>query len=83
MTGPIDISFEDGMARLEAIVRLIESGEAPIAKSIELVAEGKALELALREYLDRCQAELARVEGDAGAARFRVVAVAEAPAEER
>ncbi len=61
------------MTRLDSIVRQIEAGEAPIAESIELVAEGKDLERSLREYLDHCQAELARVETEAGPARFRVV----------
>lgn len=73
MTDPTDISFEEGMARLDSIVRQIEGGEVPIAQSIELVAEGKALERSLREYLDHCQAELARAETEDGPARFRVV----------
>ena len=75
--GPTDITFEEGMTRLDAIVRQIEGGEVPIAQSIELVAEGKALERSLREYLDRCQEELSRVETDDGAARFRVIATSQ------
>ena len=81
MTDPINISFEDGMTRLDFIVSQIEGGEVPIAQSIELVAEGKDLERSLREYLDHCQAELARIETDGGVGRFRIVGTARAEPE--
>lgn len=36
-------SFEESLARLEEIVRLLESGQAPLDKSLELYEEGVAL----------------------------------------
>ena len=37
---PLELSFEDALARLEEIVRLLEKGEAPLDQSIELYQEG-------------------------------------------
>lgn len=36
-------SFEEAMARLEEIVKYLESGNAPLDKSLELFEEGVAL----------------------------------------
>ena len=37
------LSFEDALRRLQEIVQLLERGEAPLDKSIELYQEGDAL----------------------------------------
>ncbi len=37
------MSFEEALARLEEIVRLLEGGEAPLDKSLELFEEGVKL----------------------------------------
>lgn len=38
-----EISFEDALERLEEIVDLLESGENPLEKSLELFEEGVGL----------------------------------------
>ncbi len=38
-----NISFEDAMVRLEEIVKYLESGNAPLDKSLEVFEEGVAL----------------------------------------
>lgn len=38
-----EVKFEEAMARLEEIVRLLEGGEAPLDKSLELFEEGVSL----------------------------------------
>lgn len=37
------MSFEESLTRLEEIVRLLESGQAPLDKSLELYEEGVKL----------------------------------------
>ena len=47
-----DLSFEDALKQLEAIVRQLESGEVPLDESISLYARGDALKR-------QCEARLA------------------------
>ena len=74
-----DITFEQGLARLEAIAREIESDDVALARSVELVQEGRELERALRAYLDEVRGELERIEAEPGTGRFRVVRAPETP----
>jgi exodeoxyribonuclease VII small subunit len=53
-----DLSFEQALAELEAIVRALESGQSPLEQSIEQYERGAALKA-------HCEAKLA-------AARLRV-----------
>ena len=39
----VEMKFEEAMARLEEIVRALESGSAPLDKSLELFEEGVSL----------------------------------------
>lgn len=49
---PIDeMSFEEAMAELEAVVQKLESGRAPLEESIDLYERGAALKT-------RCEARL-------------------------
>lgn len=47
-----ELSFEAALARLETIVRQLESGDAPLETSIELYEEGERLKR-------QCEARLA------------------------
>ena len=38
-----EMSFEDSLARLEEIVKLLEKGDAPLAESLGLFEEGAGL----------------------------------------
>ncbi|MBQ9080784.1 MAG: exodeoxyribonuclease VII small subunit [Clostridia bacterium] len=49
------MSFEQSLARLDEIVKLLESGNAPLEESMKLYEEGIAL-------VRRCNGELERTE---------------------
>jgi len=50
-----ELTFETALARLEAVVREIEGGKAPLDKTLALFEEGKAL-------VDYCEKALADAE---------------------
>lgn len=50
-----DVTFEEAMARLEEIVRYLESGNAPLDKSLEIFEEGVALVKLCNNKLDSAE----------------------------
>lgn len=50
-----DLSFEEAMARLEELVRYLESGNAPLDKSLEAFEEGVALVKLCNSKLDSAE----------------------------
>ncbi|MBQ6702531.1 MAG: exodeoxyribonuclease VII small subunit [Clostridia bacterium] len=50
-----NITFEQALARLEEIVRLLESGSAPLDKSLELFEEGVKLVKMCNSQLDNVE----------------------------
>lgn len=56
ITGATRVSYEEAAARVEAIIRRLDSGEGSLSETLELVKEGKAL-------IERCAAELEAVSG--------------------
>ena len=59
-SAPVEsLSFEEALARLEEIVRLLERGEAPLDQSIDLYQEGDRLK---RHCEGRLKAAQARIE---------------------
>ncbi len=54
-----ELSFEAALARLETIVRQLESGDAPLEESISLYEEGERLK---RQCESRLAAATARIE---------------------
>ncbi len=50
-----ELSFETALARLEEIVRLLESGSAPLDKSLELFEEGVKLVKMCNSKLDNVE----------------------------
>lgn len=54
-----ELSFEVALARLEVIVRQLESGDAPLEASIELYEEGERLK---RQCESKLAAASARIE---------------------
>lgn len=50
------LSYEDAAARVETIIRRLDSGEASLKETLELVKEGKML-------IERCATELESVSG--------------------
>ncbi len=49
------ITFEEALSRLEEIVRMLESGSAPLDKSLELFEEGVALVKSCNSQLDNVE----------------------------
>lgn len=56
-----DLSFEDALKRLEAIVQRLESGEASLDESIRLYGEGDALKQQCEARLQSAQARIERI----------------------
>lgn len=48
-------AFDARLARLKQIVEALESGDAPLEKSVDLYKEGLVLSAALRDQLDRAK----------------------------
>ena len=55
------LSFEAALARLEEIVRILESGEAPLDQSIELYQEGDKLKRHCEARLKSAQARIEQI----------------------
>jgi exodeoxyribonuclease VII small subunit len=56
-----DLSFEDALKRLEAIVHRLESGEASLEESITLYTEGATLRAKCEERLQAAQARIEKI----------------------
>ena len=56
-----DLSFEDALKRLEAIVHRLESGEASLDESITLYAEGDQLRGQCEKRLQDAQARIEKI----------------------
>ena len=52
------LSFEDALKRLEAIVRELESGDAPLDRSIALYEEGQKLKAHCETRLQAAEARI-------------------------
>jgi exodeoxyribonuclease VII small subunit len=59
--GITELSFEDALKRLEAIVHRLESGEASLDESITLYAEGDALRKQCEARLQAAQARIDKI----------------------
>ena len=57
-----ELSFEAALKRLEEIVRLLESGEAPLDRSIELYGEGDRLRQQCEARLQAAQARIEKIQ---------------------
>lgn len=55
------LSFEDALAQLEKIVSQLESGEAPLEKSIELYERGTALKAHCEARLKTAEAKVEKI----------------------
>jgi len=71
-----EVTYEDGLHRLEAIIARLEGDDVPVGEMMNLLREGKGLEQALRTYLDQCQGELAEIEAGRNLPEFAVIATA-------
>ncbi|MGV3510667.1 MAG: exodeoxyribonuclease VII small subunit [Novosphingobium sp.] len=58
------LSFEEALKELEAVVRRLESGDAPLDESIDLYARGDALRAHCQARLDAAQARIEAIVAD-------------------
>lgn len=56
-----NLSFEQNMARLEQIVRILEKGDAPLEESLKLFTEGTELVRSCGRLLDDAQLQVKKV----------------------
>lgn len=59
------LTFEDALQRLEAIVRKLEAGEAPLDESIALYEQGDKLRAHCEARLKSAQARIEKIQLDA------------------
>lgn len=71
---PVELSFGAAYERLQQVAAELgaDAAMAP-ERLIALLREGKGLERALREHLDRIEQEVRAIDEGEGAARFRIV----------
>lgn len=62
------MSFEQALAELEAIVRRLESGEAPLEQSIEEYARGTALREHCQKKLEEARLKVEKLSRGSGGA---------------
>ncbi|MCL6581211.1 MAG: exodeoxyribonuclease VII small subunit [Firmicutes bacterium] len=62
----VRLSFEEALARLEAVVRELEQGELPLERALELFEEGVGLSRLLTATLEAAQARIDQVVGTPG-----------------
>lgn len=55
------LTFEEKMARLEAIVAKLEKGDAQLGDSLQLFEEGTRLVAACREELDKAEQQVVKL----------------------
>lgn len=60
-TAVAELSFEDALKRLEAIVHKLESGEATLEESIDLYSEGDLLRQQCEARLQAAQARIEKI----------------------
>lgn len=58
-----ELSFEEALQRLEAIVQQLERGDVPLDKSITLYAEGDRLRAQCQKRLEAAQARIEQIVG--------------------
>lgn len=59
-------SFEDNFARLEAVVRQLESGQLTLDRSVELFEEGMSLSKKCSEMLNQAELRISKLRTDYG-----------------
>ena len=61
-----EMSFEEAMAELEAVVGKLERGDVPLDESVDLYARGDALRAHCEARLNAAQARIDKISLDAG-----------------
>jgi exodeoxyribonuclease VII small subunit len=78
---PEEITFEQGFEELTQILDSLEQGEVAVAETVEKCRRAKALEQALRGFLDDRKGELERIEAGDQLPDIRITANSAPPVE--
>ena len=73
-----ELTFEQSMARLEQIVRLLERGEVTLDESLKLFQEGTALVRSCEKLLDEARIQVDQITSDETGAPVEEVFIHEA-----
>ena len=65
-----EMSFEQNITRLEAVVAALENGKAPLAESLSLYEEGMKLIRLCNKQLDEAEQRVRAVSSDGGTVPF-------------
>ncbi|MGA2297042.1 MAG: exodeoxyribonuclease VII small subunit [FCB group bacterium] len=57
------LSFEEQFKRLEEIVELLDSGDAPLEELLKIFEEGMQLAKSLREFLSKAEQKVIEISG--------------------
>ena len=57
------LSFEEQFKRLEEIVELLDSGDAPLEELLQIFEEGMQLAKSLREFLNKAEQKVIEISG--------------------
>ena len=74
-----DLTFEEGFDRLQTIAKRVTSEDVPVAEMCDLFAEGKGLQRALEDYLDRQKSRVEEIDRGEGLPAFEIVAPTASP----
>lgn len=58
---PEELSFEEALAELEAIVSRLERGQVPLAESISIYERGEALKARCESLLQQAEARIEKI----------------------
>jgi exodeoxyribonuclease VII small subunit len=67
-----DLSYEEAVKKLEEIVALLEKGDIPLEKSLELFQKGVALSAFCSQKLDETEKQILRLIDDNGECREEI-----------
>lgn len=57
-------TFEEQLERLEEIVEMLDTGEEPLEKLIDIYKEGKELSASLKKFLEVAEQKIVEIGGD-------------------
>ena len=66
--GKQELNFEQSVARLDEIVQLLERGDVPLEKSLQLFEEGTALARRCSTMLDQAEQKIVKLQKGADGA---------------
>lgn len=78
-TTPEQLTFESAYDELQQVLAQLEDKDSPpaMARTVELVQRGKALERGLERFLEDCKGKLERIEAGEGVPEIEILTAAD------